>query len=100
MKLIKVLFLRTISEIKLKRTDTTLDLSQKACRTLLAIIIDEVGDKLNLQRELKKKKKRRKKWWRRQVFVVSRLALLDASATSTALAQAPAHLPPRLACAA
>src|SRR5271154_1754915 len=33
MRLINVLFLRTISEIKLKRTDTTLDLSQKACST-------------------------------------------------------------------
>lgn len=32
MRLINVLFLRTISEIKLKRTDTTLDLSQKAKR--------------------------------------------------------------------
>jgi hypothetical protein len=30
MRIINVLFLRTISEIKLKRTDTTLDLSQKA----------------------------------------------------------------------
>ncbi|KAL4783627.1 hypothetical protein BJX76DRAFT_246056 [Aspergillus varians] len=31
-RLIKVVFLRTLSEIKLKRTDTTLDLSQKAKR--------------------------------------------------------------------
>jgi len=86
MRLINVLFLRTISEIKLKRTDTTLDLSQKACCILLAIIINEVGGKLNLQRELKKKRRKRKRRWRRQIFVVSRLALLDASATSTALA--------------
>ncbi|KAL4897204.1 hypothetical protein BDV59DRAFT_170093 [Aspergillus ambiguus] len=32
MRLINVVFLRTLSEIKLKRTDTTLDLSQKAKR--------------------------------------------------------------------
>jgi len=31
-RLINVVFLRTLSEIKLKRTDTTLDLSQKAKR--------------------------------------------------------------------
>ena len=30
MRIINVVFLRTLSEIKLKRTDTTLDLSQKA----------------------------------------------------------------------
>jgi hypothetical protein len=57
MRLINVLFLRTISEIKLKRTDTTLDLSQKACDTLLAIIIikrEIESARLNLQRELKK----------------------------------------------
>jgi hypothetical protein len=59
MRLINVLFLRTISEIKLKRTDTTLDLSQKACNTLLAVTINgEVdGARLNLQRELKKEEK-------------------------------------------
>jgi hypothetical protein len=63
MRLINVLFLRTISEIKLKRTDTTLDLSQKACNTLLAIIIKQglEGAKLNLQRELKKKEEEREK---------------------------------------
>jgi hypothetical protein len=56
MRLINVLFLRTISEIKLKRTDTTLDLSQKACDTLLAVILKREikGARLNLQRELKK----------------------------------------------
>ena len=32
MRLITYVFLRTLSEIKLKRTDTTLDLSQKAKR--------------------------------------------------------------------
>jgi hypothetical protein len=32
MRLINVVFNRTLSEIKLKRTDTTLDLSQKAKR--------------------------------------------------------------------
>ena len=32
MRLINVVFLRTLSEIKLKRTDTTLDLSQMAKR--------------------------------------------------------------------
>ena len=32
MRLINVVFLGTLSEIKLKRTDTTLDLSQKAKR--------------------------------------------------------------------
>jgi hypothetical protein len=32
MRIINVVFLRTLSEIKLKRTDTTLDLSQKAKR--------------------------------------------------------------------
>ena len=32
MRLINVMFRRTVSEIKLKRTDTTLDLSQKAKR--------------------------------------------------------------------
>ena len=32
MRLINVVFLRILSEIKLKRTDTTLDLSQKAKR--------------------------------------------------------------------
>ena len=32
MGIINVVFLRTLSEIKLKRTDTTLDLSQKAKR--------------------------------------------------------------------
>lgn len=42
MRLINILFLRTISEIKLKRTDTTLDLSQKACNTLLATVVQEV----------------------------------------------------------
>lgn len=31
-RIINVVFLRTLSEIKLKRTDTTLDLSQKAKR--------------------------------------------------------------------
>lgn len=44
-RLINVVFLRTLSEIKLKRTDTTLDLSQKAKRA---------GE------EKKKKRKRRR----------------------------------------
>jgi hypothetical protein len=90
------LFLRTISDIKLKRTDTTLDLSQKACCTLLAIIIDEVGGQVELTKRAEEKEKKRKNRWRRQIFVVSQSALLDASTTSADLAQAPAELPPRL----
>jgi hypothetical protein len=52
------LFLRTISDIKLKRTDTTLDLSQKACCTLLAIIIDEVGGQVELTKRAEEKKRK------------------------------------------
>jgi hypothetical protein len=59
MRLIKVLFLRTISEIKLKRTDTTLDLSQKAYNTLLAIII--TTRRLRVQVKLTKRAKGKKK---------------------------------------
>jgi hypothetical protein len=60
MRLIKVLFLRTISEIKLKRTDTTLDLSQKACNTLLAInITRRLGVQVKLTKRAKEKEKRR-----------------------------------------
>ena len=57
MRIINVLFLRTISEIKLKRTDTTLDLSQKACSTLLAIIIKILWVQVKLTKRAKEKGK-------------------------------------------
>jgi hypothetical protein len=59
MRLINVLFLRTISEIKLKRTDTTLDLSQKACNTLLAIIIEELWGEVERTKRAGEKEKRK-----------------------------------------
>jgi hypothetical protein len=58
MRLINVLFLRTISEIKLKRTDTTLDLSQKATDILLAKC-QSWGEAVRTDRELKKRKEKR-----------------------------------------
>jgi hypothetical protein len=53
MRLINVLFLRTISEIKLKRTDTTLDLSQKALRYCQQGPRQMLGGGRDLTRELK-----------------------------------------------
>lgn len=58
MRIINVSFRRMISEIKLKRTDTTLDLSQKALFTLLAfdfmitagcVVLHNQGMRVDLQ---------------------------------------------------
>ena len=57
MDLINVLSRRIISEIKLKRTDTTLDLSQKAYKTISVCQRRHVwGVGADVQRELKKEK--------------------------------------------
>jgi hypothetical protein len=60
-RLINVVFLRTLSEIKLKRTDTTLDLSQKA------------------KRAEEEKKKSLKSWGREEYLYSSRGGPCDAS---------------------
>jgi hypothetical protein len=77
MRIINVLFLRTISEIKLKRTDTTLDLSQKALMDRKVSNHDTkcVGAVRDLQRELKK---RENMWVEGEEYILGSSALADA----------------------